>query len=144
VAVNGSGQTELFAATSAGGLDDAWQNATTGAWTWGQPLAGPGTGTTIAGWPTAATWSAGQLAVYAQVGGQLKYVTQQTASGQAPWTSWSVVGGVPGGGMLGNPAAWLNTSGVPGVAVLDGGLRLANSSYVAGAWAAWTEQGGSF
>ncbi|HXP19038.1 MAG TPA: glycoside hydrolase domain-containing protein [Streptosporangiaceae bacterium] len=144
VAVNGSGQTELFAATSAGGLDDAWQNATTGAWTWGQPLAGPGTGTTIAGWPAAATWSAGQLAVYAQVGGQLKYVTQQTASGQAPWTSWSVVGGVPGGGMLGNPAAWLNTSGVPGVAVLDGGLRLANSSYVAGAWAAWTEQGGSF
>jgi hypothetical protein len=144
-AVSGSGQTEFFAATLAGGLDDAWQNATTGAWTWGNPLAGANTGATIAGSPAAASWGGGQLAVYAQVArGQVAYIRQQGASGSSPWTSWSVIGGVPGGRMLGSPAAWLNSSGAPGITVLDNGPHLAVSSYVAGAWAGWTEAGGGF
>ncbi len=41
--VNGAGQTELFAATKSGGLDDAWLGGT-GTWTWPTPLAGSGSG----------------------------------------------------------------------------------------------------
>lgn len=144
VAVNGSGQTELVAATAAGGLDDAWQSGT-GSWTWGNPLAGTGTGTTIAGSPAAAAWPGGQIAVYAQLaGGQPGYIVQQGTSGSAQWTGWSAIGGVPGGSMHGSPAGWLNSSGAPEIAVLDGNLRLATASYAAGGWSSWTEVGGSF
>ncbi len=144
-AVNGSGQTEFFAATTAGGLADAWQDPATGDWTWAAPLAGAGQGQKVASWPAAAGWGNGQLAVYARVsGGKLEYLAQQGTAGSAPWTGWSVIGGIPGGSMLGTPAAWLNATGPPGVAVLDGGLHLAISSYVGGAWSAWTDAGGSF
>jgi hypothetical protein len=144
VAVNGSGQTEFFAATPAGGLADAWQNATTGAWTWGPPLAGAGTGVTIAGSPAAANAGGGQLVIYAQVAGKAQDIRQQGASGSVPWGRWSAIGGVPGGTMLGSPAGWLNSCGAPGVAVLGGNLSLAISSFTSGAWAAWTEAASGF
>ena len=43
--IDGTGQVEFFAATAAGGLVDAWlpgASGLNGAWTWGSPLAGPG------------------------------------------------------------------------------------------------------
>lgn len=143
VAENGSGQTELFAATRAGGLDDAWQDGGTGSWTWGGALAGAGT--TIASSPAAAPWPGGQVAVYAQLkGGQLGYIRQLGTAGSAPWSSWAPIGGAPGGAMLGSPAGWLNSSGAPGAAILDRRLGLAASSFAGGSWAAWTTMGGSF
>jgi hypothetical protein len=144
-AVNGSGQTELVAATAGGGLDFAWQSGATGTWTWGTPLAGAGTGTTIKNSPAAAAWPGGEVVIYAQLtGGQPGYLSQQGTSGSDPWTSWSDIGNVPGGAMLGSPAGWLNYSGTPEVAVLDHSLRLAAASYAAGSWSGWTEIGGRF
>jgi hypothetical protein len=145
VAVNGSGQIEFFAATAAGGLVDAWQDTAGGTWTWGVPLAGAGAEVKVAGSPTAAPWGEGQLAVYAKAaGGQAEFVRQQGSAGAAAWTNWSAIDGIPGGTMLGSPAAWLNSTGAPGIAVLDGGAQLAISSNSAGTWAAWTEAGGGF
>jgi hypothetical protein len=142
VAINGSGQTELVTAAVGGGLVVAWQSGAAGTWTWGSPLAGAGTGTTIKNSPAVAAWPGGEVVIYAQLAdGQPGYISQQGTSGSDLWTRWSDVGQVPGGAMLGSPAGWLNYSGAPGVAVLDHNLRIAVASYAAGSWSGWTEAG---
>lgn len=145
VVVNGSGQTELFAATATGGLDYAWQSGPTGSWTWGGPLTGTSPSTTIRRSPAATTWPGGQVAVYSQLAnGQLGYIRQLGTSGSAAWSSWSSVGSIPGGAMAGSPVGWINASGAPGAAALDGSLQIAAASYQAGSWSGWTVLGGSF
>ncbi|MGI9008296.1 MAG: glycoside hydrolase domain-containing protein, partial [Streptosporangiaceae bacterium] len=155
VAADGSGQLEFFAATRAGGLADAWQagpsgsSGSSGGWTWGSPLAGPGSaaaGTKIGGSPSAATWPAGSVVVYARLaGGQAGYIRHQGTSGSAAWSVWSTVGGLPGGKMAGTPAGWLNGSGAPSLVALDGRRKIAVASDPGSSgWSAWAELGGGF
>jgi hypothetical protein len=84
--------------------------------------------------------------VFAQLtSGQLGVISQRGTAGSAAWSAWAAVGGaVPGGTMLGSPAAWISASGVPAAGALDGGLRMASSSFADGAWSTWTEFGGHF
>ncbi len=148
--LNGAGQIELFATTKTGGLDDAWQSGAgggqpDGTWTWGTPLTGQSAGTLVAGSPAAATWPVGQVIVYARLGnGQPEYIRQQGISGSAAWNSWSAIGGVPGGKMMGSPAGWLNSVGAASIAVIDRNLKLAVSSNTGGGWSAWSEVGSGF
>jgi Rv2525c-like, glycoside hydrolase-like domain len=149
VAADGSGQLEFFAATAAGGLADAWQAGASGGWTWGSPLAGRGSSggaaTKIGGSPSAATWPAGSVVVYARLaGGQAGYIRHQGSSGSAAWSSWSTVGALPGGKMTGSPAGWLNGSGAASVAALDGNRQIAVANQPGSGWSAWTELGGGF
>ena len=152
VVVNGSGQTEFFAATRTGGLADGWvsgANGATGTWTWGTPLAGAGTasGVTkkIAGSPAAATWPAGDVVIYARLGsGRIGYIRHNGGSGSASWSGWASISAPPGGKAIGSPVGWLNSSGAAGVAVLDGQLKLAVASNTGSGWSAWTEVGGGF
>ena len=150
--VDGAGQVEFFAATTAGGLADAWLAGTpgvNGAWTWGSPLAGPGSrsgaGPRIGGSPSAATWPSGDVVVYARLPhGQVGYVRHEGPGGSAQWSGWSSIGTVPGGRVLGSPVGWLNSSGPAGAAVLDGQLNLAVASNPGSGWSAWTEIGDGF
>ncbi len=150
VAADGSGQLEFFAATKAGGLADAWQAGPSGGWTWGSPLAGPGSpgaaGTKVGGSPSAAMWPAGSVVVYVRLtGGQAGYIRHQGTSGSASWSAWSTVGGLPGGKMAGSPAGWLNGSGSPSVLALDARQRIAvASNQGSSGWSAWSELGGGF
>jgi hypothetical protein len=84
--------------------------------------------------------------VFAQLtSGQLGVISQRGTAGSAAWSAWAAVGGaVPGGTMLGSPAAWISASGVPAAGALDGGLRMASSSFAGRAWSNWTEFGGHF
>ena len=150
VTADGSGQLEFFAATKRGGLADGWQARASGGWTWGSPLAGPGSsgaaGTKVGGSPSAAMWPAGSVVVYARLaGGRVGYLRHQGTSGSAAWSAWSTVGGLPGGKMTGSPAGWLNASGAPSVLALDGRLRIAvASNQGSSGWSAWSELGGGF
>jgi len=149
VVVDGAGQVEFFAATTAGGLDDAWLTGVNGAWMWGSPLAGPGStsgaGTKISGSPSAATWPSGNVVVYTRLPhGQVGYVRHEGPAGSADWSGWSSIVAVPGGRVLGSPAGWLNSSGAAGAAVLDGQLNLAVASNSGSGWSAWTEIGDGF
>jgi hypothetical protein len=150
VVSNGAGQTEIFATTVAHGLDWAWQNRATGAWTWGAPLAGAGAGGSsgqqIRRSPAAIRWADGQIRVFAQLtSGQLGVISQHGTSGAAGWSAWAAVGSaVPGGGLLGSPAAWISAAGVPAAGGLDAGLHMAASSFTSGAWSRWQEFGGQF
>jgi hypothetical protein len=151
-AVNGSGQTEFFAATTSGGLADAWQSGVgSGTWTWGLPLAGTsskkaaGSTVSIAGSPAAADWPAGQVIVYARtLGNQLDYIRQDGPTGAATWGSWATIGGIPGGKMMGSPSGWLNTEGAASVAVIDHEHKLAVASDADAGWSAWSEVGSGF
>jgi len=141
VASNGAGQTEVFVATSAGGLLSAWQAAGTRDWTWGAALAGAIVGTTIRNSPTATEWPGGEVAVFARLAsGNVGFTVQQGTSSIARWASWTSIGG----SAVAAPAGWLNPSGTAEVAVLDAKLRLAVSSFSASRWSGWTELGGSF
>ena len=152
VVVDGTGQVEFFAATTAGGLVDAslpGASGVNGAWTWGSPLAGPGSasgaGTIIGGSPSAATWPAGNVVVYARLGrGQVGYIRHEGPAGSAGWSDWSSIGTVPGGRVLGSPVGWLNSSGAAGAAVLDSQLNLAVASNAGSGWSAWSEIGDGF
>jgi Domain of unknown function (DUF1906) len=146
VVADGAGQTEVFAATTAHGLDYAWQDRASGQWTWGAPLAGGSSGQRIRRSPAAIRWPDGGVRVFAQLtSGQLGVISQQGTAGSAAWSAWAAVGGaVPGGTMLGSPAGWISASGVPAAGALDGGLRMASSSFAGGAWSTWTEFGGHF
>jgi len=149
-AVDGSGQIEFFAASKSGGLDHAWISGSPArhAWTWGSPLAGPGSaaggGTRIAGSPAAATWPSGFVIVYAKLaGGQVGYIRNSRNSGSSAWSGWASVASIPGG-TIGSPVGWLNSGGPAGVAALDGNRMLAVSSNSGSGWQAWTEIGGGF
>jgi Domain of unknown function (DUF1906) len=150
VVTDGSGQTELFAATKAGGLADAWLaggNGSGGTWTWGSPLAGAGatSGLTqkIAGSPAAATWPAGSVIVYARLAdGTIGYIRHAGNAGSASWSGWASISAPPGGKAVGSPAGWLNATGAAGVAVLDGKRKLAVASNSGDGWSGWTEVGG--
>ncbi len=145
VTVSGAGQTEVFAVTAAGGIDWAWQSPGAG-WTWGTPIAAPGSGVTVTGSPSASSWQGGLVAVYAALSdGQVGYVLAQAATGQPAFGGWSVAGGtVPGGTIAGSPTGWLNASGAAGVAVLDGNDRLAVSYSTPTGWSAWAEMASGF
>ena len=152
VVVDGAGQVEFFAATTAGGLVDAWLAGAPGGngkWTWGSPLAGPGStsaaGTKVGGSPSAATWPSGNVVVYARLPhGQVGYVRHEGTAGSAGWSGWASIGTVPGGRVLGSPVGWLNSSGAAGAAVLDGKLNLAAASNSGSGWSAWSEIGDGF
>jgi hypothetical protein len=145
VAENGAGQTEFFTATDSGGLDDAWQDGPGGTWTWGTPLADQGTAAAVSGSPAAASWPVGQIIVYAKnASGQPEYIRQDGTTGTASWGSWSSIGGVPGGKMMGSPSGWLNTVGAASVAVIDGNLNLAVASDTGDGWSSWSEVGSGF
>jgi hypothetical protein len=146
VIANDAGQTELFATTAAHGLDYAWQDPATGRWTWGTPLAGPSAGQRVRRSPAAIRWPDGKVRVFAQLGsGQLGMIGQEGTAGTAGWSGWAQAGGtVPGGTMLGSPAAWVSAGGVPAAGGLDGSLRMAATSFVGGAWGSWAEFGGRF
>ena len=149
-AADRSGQLEFFAATKAGGLADAWQAGSSGGWTWGSPLAGPGSagaaGTKVGGSPSAAMWPGGFVVVYARLaGGRAGYIRHQGTAGPSAWSAWSAVDGLPGGKMTGSPAGWLNGSGAPSVLALDGRLRIAVANdQGSNAWSAWSELSGGF
>ncbi len=146
VVSTGRGQAEIFATSTAHGLDYAWQNPATGRWTWGTPLAGGSSGQQILRSPAAIRWPDGNVRVFAQLtGGQVGMIGQQGAPGTDAWSGWTQVGGtVPGGKLLGSPAAWISASGVPAAGGLDASLRMASSSFAGGAWSTWTEFGGQF
>ncbi len=144
VTVSGAGVTELFATTSGGQLADAFQPRG-GGWTWGAPLAGPGSGIQVTGSPVAATWPAGSAVVYAtEASGRIGYVRQLSAPGSPSWSRWATIAAAPGNAVLGTPAAWLNSGGAASVAALDGNLMLATSNNTGSAWSPWTEVGGGF
>ncbi len=151
--VNGAGQAELFAATSGGGMAGAWQAApgalaASGSWSWYPPLAGPGSAAgplVIAGSPSAATWPAGQVIVYAAARNGPPYCLRQLgAAGGAPWGAWSPIPGTAGGAVNGSPTGWLNTTGAAGIVALDGHLQIATASNDGSGWSGWTEAGGGF
>jgi hypothetical protein len=146
VAVDGSGQVEFFAATKAGGLDDAWQNGA-GTWTWGAPLVGanaPRTAT-VTGSPAAAAWPVGRVIVYAKLAtGQVSYIRQDGTSAAAAWSAWSPIPAAPGGQAAGSPLGWLNTPGAASVAIVDRSGKLAVSSDGGTGWSAWTQVGSGF
>jgi len=146
VVANAAGQAEIFATTKARGLDYAWQSSVTGRWTWGMPLAGRSSGQRIRRSPAAIRWPDGDVRVFAQLtGGQVGMIGQQGGYGTAAWSGWAQVGGtVPGGKVLGSPAAWISASGVPAAGGLGASLRMASSSFAGGAWSGWTEFGGHF
>ncbi len=142
----GSGQTEVIAAAASGGLDYAWQDTSTRAWTWGPALAGAGAAGTAASVkitysPSAAGWPGGRVAVFSRLaGGNLGYVLQTGSTGTAGWAGWTTIGA----SVVGTPAGWLSPGGVPEAAVLDARLRIAVTRYSAGAWIGWAELGGGF
>jgi len=136
---NGQGQTELLAATTRGGLAQAWQKGKT--WAWTSPLSG----TKITGSPAAAVWPTGWVIVYASgPGGQPGYIRQQGTSGSSNWSGWTAISGVPGGKMKGSPAGWLNSAGAPSVAAVDNNGKLAVSSNTGNGWSSWSEVGSGF
>jgi hypothetical protein len=131
------GRTEVLV-TAAGKLAYAAQDPATGAWTWG---ASPSGTVPARNSPAAVAWPGGGVAVFARQGnGQLGYAIQ---SGSGAWGAWTVIS-VTGGRVLGSPAAWVNAGGVPEVAILDRQLKVAVSTFAAGAWAPWAELGGGF
>ncbi len=146
VVSDGAGQTEIFVSTTAHGLNFAWQNPATGSWTWGAPLAGSSSAEQVRRGPAAIRWADGQVRVFAQLtSGQLGMISQQGTSGTATWSAWALVGGaIPGGKLLGSPAAWISAGGVPAAGGLDASLHMASSSFAAGAWTRWKEFGGRF
>jgi Domain of unknown function (DUF1906) len=143
---DGSGQTEVFAATASGGLDYAWQNTSTRAWTWGPALAGAGAAgaavsVKITYSPSAAGWPGGRVAVFSRLAsGNVGDILQAGSTGSAGWAGWTAIGG----SIVGSPAGWLNPGGGPGAAVLDARLRIAVTRYSAHGWIGWTELGGGF
>ncbi len=146
VVSDGAGQTEIFATTTAHGLESAWQDPATGRWTWRAPLAGGSPGQQVRRSPAAIRWADGQVRVFAQLtSGQLGLITQQGPAGTAAWSSWTPVGGaIPGGRLLGSPAAWVSAGGVPAAGGLDASLHMAYSSFTGSAWTRWKEFGGRF
>ncbi|HUJ07552.1 MAG TPA: glycoside hydrolase domain-containing protein [Streptosporangiaceae bacterium] len=143
VQVNGEGQTEFFAATTAGGLAYGWQAGDRGGWTWGSPMTG--SGLSVSGSVSAATWPAGQVIVYVRLSnGEPAFARQAGQAGSDPFSTWSTIGGVSGGPILGGPAGWLNRSGAAGVAVLEAGHVLVVASDSGAGWSAWTQVGIGF
>ena len=137
VAADTAGQTELFATTTAGGMDTAWQNPRTGHWTWAAPLAGA----TVRQSPAAIRWPDGDIRVFAHLStGALGYISQLGGSATAGWSTWTSAGGT----ILGSPAVWVSASGTPGAGALSPSLGLATTSYGSGTWTSWTPLGGSF
>jgi hypothetical protein len=137
VVADAAGQTELFATTTAGVLDTAWQNPRTGHWTWTAPLAG----TAVARSPAAIRWPDGDVRVFAHLStGALGYASQLGSSAASGWSAWTSAGG----SILGSPAVWVSASGTPGAGALSPSLTVATTSYGSGAWTSWTELGGSF
>jgi Domain of unknown function (DUF1906) len=137
-------QTQLFAATAAGGIEHAWRSGSR-PWTWGPPLAGILSGTATMNLPAASAWPGRQTAVLALLaGGQPGFAVELGSASSGSFTSWAVAGGQPpGGSALGSPAAWTNATGTPGLAVLDRNARLAVSRYAGGGWSSWAELSGS-
>ena len=141
VVSDGAGQTEVFSTTKSGGLVHAWQDMSTGMWTWGAALAGAATGRKVKASPAAAAWPGGQVVVFSRLAnGQLGYILQTGSTGSARWASWISIGG----SVLGSPAGWLNASGVPEAAILNRNLRLAVSRHSASGWSSWAPLGGGF
>jgi Domain of unknown function (DUF1906) len=139
VVADATGQAELFAITTSGGLDYAWQGP--GGWTWGTPLAGGSSGQLVRRSPAAIRWPDGQVRVFAQLAaGQLGVISQQGTSGAAAWSGWTPTGG----SVLGSPAAWLSASAVPAAGGVDASLRMGSTSFAGGGWSAWAQFGGSF
>jgi hypothetical protein len=151
-AVSGSGgQTEVFTAAS-GGLAYAGQSSVTGSWTWGGSPAGD---VQIKNSPTAVAWPGGGVGVLAQqANGELGYAVQQGGAaadggaadsgaadgGAAGWGDWTPLGAH----MFGSPTAWANAGGDPEVAILNKRLKIAVSTFSAGAWSRWTRLGGGY
>lgn len=145
VVLNGSGQAELFATISGGGLADARQSGKRRGWTWGEPLANAATGESITGSPSAATWPVGQVVVYAKLStGQLESIRQNGTTGGSPWASWTPISGVPGGKAASSPVGWLDSVDAASVAVIDQDRGLSVSSNTGGGWSSWTEIGTGF
>jgi hypothetical protein len=141
VARDAAGQTELFATTTAGGLDYAWQSLRTGGWNWGTPLAGGSSGQQIRRTPAAIRWPDGLVRVYAQLAsGQLGVIGQLRTAGDAPWSGWTSIGGH----VLGSPAAWTSAGGVPAAGGINASLRMGSTNFTGGEWSDWREFGGSF
>ena len=140
--VNGAGQTELFAATTTGGIGYAWQDGDDGSWTWADSLAA---GATVGGPVSAATWPAGRVVVYASLSdGAIGFVRQLGTAGPDPWTGLAQTQALPGNAVLGSPAGWLNTGGAAGLAALDGERGLAVASDSGTGWSSWTTAGTGF
>jgi Domain of unknown function (DUF1906) len=135
VAVASDGQTYVFAATAAGGMDEAYQDAGSSAWLDG---AGPAASQMVQGSPAAIAWPGGGVAVFSQLSnGQLGYAVGGGWGGWAAWTDLGIA-------MLGSPTAWLDSSGEPQAAVLDAQRKLAVAGYPASGWTAWTSLADGF
>ncbi|MGO9078126.1 MAG: glycoside hydrolase domain-containing protein [Streptosporangiaceae bacterium] len=139
VAVDGTGQTEVFAAAS-GRLLHAWQGPAGGRWTWGPALTGATRATKVRNSPAATTWPGGRVAVVAQLAdGRAGLTVQQGRTATASWSGLAPIGGT----IDGSPASWLNPGGSAEVAALAGHAIVA-SAYSGSGWTPWDQVGGSF
>jgi Domain of unknown function (DUF1906) len=137
VSAGGTGGTEVFADTTAGALDVAWQPGPGAGW---QAVSGPPDSMQVRAAPAVASWPGGELAVFSELAdGRIGYSVQQ-AAGSATWTNWVSLGQTA----VGVPAAWSSPSGTPEAAILDGSYRIAVASYAGSGWTSWLETGGGF
>jgi Domain of unknown function (DUF1906) len=137
VAALPAGQTEVFAVTTAGGLDTAAQASPGAAW---QTGTGPAGTARMQGAPAAVSWPGGGVAVFSQLSdGQAGFSVQQPA-GTGQWTAWSELGSSD----VGAPAAWVDAAGRPAAVVLDANFKIAVASYAPAGWSGWTELGTGF
>lgn len=76
--------------------------------------------------------------------GEPAFARQAGQAGSDPFSTWSTIGGVGGGSLLGGPTGWLNGSGAAGVAALKADHTLVIASDSGTGWSAWTQVGTGF
>ncbi len=129
-----SGQTDIFATTTTGGLDEIYQPAGSGTWT----VSAAPRSLRLHSSPSVMPWPGGGVAVFSQLANSdVGYIVGNGASSWSAWTDLRAA-------MLGTPAAWIDTSGEPQAAILTGRHRLAVAGFAGGSWTSWTSLAGGF
>ena len=137
VVTTASGQTDLFASATAGGVDEVYQVAGSPLW---KQAAGPPASANVQGSPSAIAWPGGGVAVFSQLGSGLIGYAVSTGSGGGSWSAWTSLGAA----MLGSPTAWLDTSGEPQAVIVNSQRKLAVAGYASRTWTPWSDQAGGF
>jgi hypothetical protein len=137
VVTTASGQTDLFAAATAGGLDEVYQAAGSTLWT---QAAGLPASEKVQGSPSAIAWPGGGVAVFSQLDNGLIGYAVSTGSGAGSWSAWTSLGAA----MLGSPTAWLDTSGEPQAVIVNSQRKLAIAGYSSSTWTPWSDQASGF
>ena len=138
VVTTAAGQTDVFAGTTAGPVDEVYQASGADGWTQGSLLL-PG-GPAASGSPAALAWPGGGVAVFSRLtSGALGY-TVGTGAGAGSWSAWTSIGT----SVLGSPAVWLDTSGEPQAAIVTAQRRLAIAGYASSKWTGWASLASGF